>query len=263
MVRGLRASVRGRKLGSPALWRPDIVESDVALFAAETAGRTVQEVERRGKWILFRLSGSRTVLAHLRMTGRFRVVAPGEPKDRHDHLQWPLGNGEALRFSDVRRFGRFRLLATPEVESYLTRRGFGPEPLEVTFDEFARRLGGGRRPIKSALLDQRVVSGIGNIYADEILFAARISPLAPVSRLSEARRLRLFGCMQTILRRAIECSGTTIANFISMDGRPGDFGAHLAVFRRTGSPCPRCGRAVRRLRLAGRSTHYCGLCQRP
>jgi formamidopyrimidine-DNA glycosylase len=264
VVRGLRDLVRGKRLGQVRVWRPEIIESDAREFETLTSGRSVQEVARRGKWIEIHLEGGLTVLAHLRMTGRFSLVAAGEPRGHHDHLEWPLpGLKSALRFADIRRFGRFRLLPTVEVDAYLDRRGFGPEPFAVTCREFSLRLGQGIRPIKSALLDQRVVAGIGNIYADEILFASRIHPRTPVRRLSQARRARLHACMQSTLHRAIAARGTTLVNFAAPDGLPGGFASQLQVFRRTGEPCFSCGRAVSRLRLAGRSTHYCGRCQRP
>lgn len=263
VVRGLRKALQSQRLGGPVLWRSDIIESDPREFERLTTGRRVQGVARRGKWILIHLEGGFTILAHLRMTGRFALVASEAERGAHDHLQWPLHGGDrALRFSDVRRFGRFRLLQTAQVERYLSLRGFGPEPFEVDAAEFSRRLGRGFRPIKSALLDQRVVTGIGNIYADEILFAARIDPRTPVHKLGPIRRARIHGCMQEVLRRAIAAEGSSIVNFVSLEGRPGSFATQLAVFRRTGEPCPACGKNVVRVRLAGRSTHFCRRCQR-
>lgn len=263
VVRGLRRAIRNKRLGRPDLWRTDIIESDPREFGMRTADKSVRDVARRGKWILIHLEGGATILAHLRMTGRFAVVEAASARGTHDHLQWPLlGGRQALRFSDVRRFGRFRLLATAEVENYLKSRGFGPEPFEIEPEDFSLRLGSGLRPIKSALLDQRVVSGIGNIYADEILFAARIDPRTPVHRLGLVRRTRIHGCMQDILRRAIAACGTTISNFVSLEGLSGAFASELLVFRRTGEPCKVCGTRVGRVRLAGRSTHFCRRCQR-
>jgi formamidopyrimidine-DNA glycosylase len=263
VVRGLRGRLRRKRLRRPEIWRPEIIESDPGEFEQLTAERVVLDVARRGKWILLHLEADLTVLAHLRMTGRFALVEANAARGAHDHLQWPLaGTRRALRFSDMRRFGRFRLMNTSQVERYLADRGFGPEPFEVAEEEFARRLGQGVRPIKSALLDQRVVSGIGNIYADEILFAARIDPRTPVRRLGPQRRHRVYVGMREILRRAILAEGTSLVNFVSLEGRRGSFAAELAVFRRTGQPCPRCGTRVARVKLAGRSTHFCRRCQR-
>ena len=263
VVRGLREVLLNRRLLAPRVWSPEVIESDVRAFKKRTAHRNVADVRRHGKWIRVELDSGDTVLAHLRMTGRFSTPDLDTPRGRHDHLQWPLDEDDrALRYSDVRRFGRFRLLPTSDVESYLEQRGFGPEPFDVSPAEFARRLGSGERPIKSALLDQRVVAGIGNIYADEILFAARIHPRTPVRRLSGKRRDLLHDCMQKLLRSAIVHRGTTFVNFAAVDGRAGEYATRLSVFRRTGLPCPTCGRAVSRLRLSGRSTHFCGRCQR-
>lgn len=262
VVRGLRSALRNRCLGTPEIWRPDLIEGGLRPFVRSARG-PVTDVVRRGKWILIRLENQFTILSHLRMTGRYSLVEAGAPRGPHDHLQWPFHSETgALRYTDVRRFGRFRLLATAKVEAYLAGRGFGPEPFQVNPPEFALRLGHGQRSIKAALLDQRVVAGIGNIYADEILFAAKVDPRTPVHRLSGRRRERVHACMQQVLCEAILECGTSFVSFVGLEGRRGSFATRLAVFRRTGLPCPACGRPVERTKISGRSTHYCRRCQR-
>jgi formamidopyrimidine-DNA glycosylase len=262
VVRALRARLAGRTLRRPQVWQPVVVESDLEEFLRVTHRARVAAVRRRGKWILVDLNRHHTMLAHLRMTGRFRFVAPSAPREKHDHLEWNLsGPRECLRYHDMRRFGRFRIVRRADVESHLTALGWGPEPFAVAPAEFAARLGRSRRPIKSALLDQSVVAGLGNIYADEILFAARIHPRTPTAAIGPKRAGRMHRVMIDVLQRAIAARGTSLANYVSVDGTPGGFRRQLQVFRRHGEPCPRCGRTIRRIRIAGRSTHYCSLCQ--
>jgi formamidopyrimidine-DNA glycosylase len=262
VVRELHRHLVGRTLGRLSVWQPRVLESPEAAFRRATVHSRVVAVRRRGKWILLDLQIGQTILAHLRMTGRLSVTSARAPRARHDHLEWLLESGpDCIRFNDPRRFGRFRLVPTADVESYLSLRGFGPEPLDIDFEEFHRRLGKGRRSIKAALLDQRVVAGIGNIYADETLFRAGIDPRLPTSRLGPARARRIHEAMKSVLERAITLRGTTLRNFRTPEGAPGDFQSELAVFRKTGSPCPACRHAVKRIKLAGRSTHFCPACQ--
>lgn len=263
MVRALRARLVGRILGHLRVWHAQVLETPEATLRRRTDGARVTAARRRGKWILLDLHNGETILAHLRMTGRLTVFEGDAPEERHDHLQWRLDGGPAcLRFNDQRRFGRFRLVPTSDVEAYLTGRGFGPEPFDVTPAEFHTRLGRGTRSVKAALLDQSVVAGIGNIYADEALFHARIDPRLPTARLGALRAGRLHAAMNAVLLQAIGARGTSLRNYQTPDGEKGGFQHELAVFRRTGSPCPACGHRVRRIRLAGRSTHYCPSCQK-
>jgi formamidopyrimidine-DNA glycosylase len=263
VVRALRRHIQGRKLRRLRIWQPAVIESDLRQFRRAAANTTVHAIRRRGKWIVLDLEQGHAVLAHLRMTGRFRIVQSGTTRDRHDHLEWWLdGGGQRLRFNDPRRFGRMQLIASRDVEPYLRHRGWGPEPFAIAPAEFYQRLGRGQRSIKAALLDQRVVAGLGNIYADESLFAAGLDPRTPTARIGPMRARRLHQVMLKILTRAIAMEGTTLATYVSPDSQPGRFMTQLQVFRRTGEPCPRCGRAIRRVRLAGRSTHFCSRCQR-
>jgi len=263
VVRALRHRVAGRRLSHLRIWQPGIIESDLNVFRRRATGVRVIGVRRRGKWIVIDLDTGDTILAHLRMTGSFAIVDAGTPRHKHEHLEWRLDNGtRRLRFRDLRRFGRLRLLPTPEVESYLTGLGWGPEPFEITAAAFARRLGRGKRSIKAALLDQRLVAGLGNIYADEVLFAAGIDPRTPAARVGPTRAARIHAAMQAILTRAIDAQGTTLRNFITLDGSPGSYRRQLKVFNREAEACPNCGRPIRRIKLVGRSTHFCGHCQR-
>jgi len=263
VVRALALRLVGRTLGRLTVWQPSVLETEEDAVRRFTVGARVAATRRRGKWILLDLDNGQTILLHLRMTGRLTVLAGRTPKERHDHVEWLLASGpECFRFNDPRRFGRLRLMPTSDIEAYFAGRGFGPEPLQVDFAEFHRRLGKGKRSIKAALLDQSVVAGIGNIYADETLFRAGIDPRLLTLRLGPVRAQRLHAAMKAVLTRAIAARGTSLRNYQTPDGSRGEFQGELAVFRRTGAPCPSCGRRVRRIKLVGRSTHFCPRCQR-
>jgi len=227
------------------------------------AGRTITGISRRGKYIILSLDDGHYLQIHLRMTGKFRFAAQGEKAGKHDHVVMTLTDGRRLFFNDTRKFGRFKLVAS-------AAEGLGelgPEPLDVgfTLDVFRARLAGHRRMIKPLLLDQTVVAGLGNIYVDEALWQARIHPERRADSLKAAEIRRLHEAIRDVLGRAVENCGTTLgtgeANFYSVAGRRGRNADALNVFRRTGLPCPRCGRAIVRTVVGQRGTHYCPACQ--
>jgi formamidopyrimidine-DNA glycosylase len=232
-------------------------------FAAALRGRTVAAVSRRAKYIVLSLDDGRALLIHLRMTGKLRLERTPAARLPHDRAQLDLADGRALVFNDPRKFGRFQLADT--VATALA--GIGPEPLGDAFtaDALAAMLRGRRRAVKPALLDQSLVAGIGNIYADESLFAARIHPERPAASLTRREIRRLHGAIRAVLVQAIRANGTTLGsaatNFYSVAGRRGRNADNLRVFRRHGQPCPRCGAVIRRCVVGGRGTHFCPHCQ--
>lgn len=236
-------------------WEGVIAWPPMPIFINELRGRHVIGVERRGKYMLFRLDDGRWLVMHLRMTGQMRVVAAAEPRDKHDHLIFRLADGREWRFNDTRKFGRAYLASEPEE---VTHR-LGPEPLSDAFstDYLAAALAGRRAPIKSLLLDQRLVAGIGNIYADEALYRARLHPLRPGGSLTREEITALVEAVQLVLGQALAEMGTTLRNYRRPDGSVGSFQNSLQVFRRTGEPCPTCGAPIRRIVVSGRSTHFC------
>jgi formamidopyrimidine-DNA glycosylase len=260
VVREIRSRVTGRRIakvwtGDKALRRPWDDRWDGRL-----AGRRITSVRRRGKWILTDLDRGLLVF-HLGMTGRLTVVRADRPTLEHTHFVANLDDGRQLRFRDVRRFGSVTLYAdAAEWETFLDGR-LGPEPFDLERAEFCRALQGTGRSLKAVLLDQRIVAGVGNIYADESLFEARLWP-AKLSRdttAPEAERLRK--AIVKVLERAIERRGSTIRDYVGGSGRRGSYQSEFRVYGRTDKPCPRCGAPIVRVRLAGRSTHYCPRCQ--
>ncbi|HVT14807.1 MAG TPA: bifunctional DNA-formamidopyrimidine glycosylase/DNA-(apurinic or apyrimidinic site) lyase [Thermoanaerobaculia bacterium] len=231
------------------------------------AGRGIRELRRRAKYLLVDLEGGRTVAIHLGMSGRLTLVPAAEPREPHEHVAFYLRSGRRLRLRDPRRFGLVLALPTATLAQDPHFARLGAEPLEEGFaGETLRRAvhsGGGRRgPVKPFLMDASVVVGLGNIYATEALFGAGVHPARSVSRISPAGWRRLAGSAVTVLRRAIAQGGTTLNDFSDGEGRSGYFQVSLGVYGRQGEPCPRCGRPIRRIVQAGRSTFYCPRCQR-
>lgn len=222
------------------------------------SGYTVSRVRRWGKHIvidLARRTDTACLVVHLGMTGQFRLDSdPGA----HTHALFHLDGGLALVYNDIRRFGRLEF--APRLPERLAR--LGPDPLELGEDDFAARLRARRAMVKPLLLDQRFLRGLGNIYADEALFRARIHPRAIASRLGPARARTLHRAIVEVLTDAIRHGGSSVSNYVASDGRAGGFQLRHQVYRRTGRPCHACGAAIRRIVLASRGTHFCPKCQR-
>jgi formamidopyrimidine-DNA glycosylase len=226
-----------------------------------TEGRRVRGLRRRGKYILLDLEHELSLGVHLRMTGRLWVAAPDQARPKHTHVVVSLDDGRELRFTDPRRFGRVQLDLATRLETTGFLASLGPEPEELSAGAlervFARRPG----PLKGVLLDQRVVAGLGNIYVDEILHDCGLDPRLAAHCVHPAEIVRLLGSTRRILSDAIEAGGSTIRDYVGGDGRPGAFQRAHRVFGRQGKPCPSCGEAVRKIRVAGRGTHFCPSCQ--
>lgn len=224
-------------------------------------GQRVRAVERRAKYILFRLERG-TLMVHLGMSGSLRVVAPGAPPGIHDHVDLVLEGGACLRYNDPRRFGSFFYL--PQGEGHVLLDHLGPEPLspEFTGDLLYARSRRRKGPVKNFIMDGKVVVGVGNIYANEALFLSGIRPDRPAGRISKVRYERLADNIKQVLTYAIERGGTTLRDFVGGDGKPGYFAQELRVYGRQGQPCKACGRPLKELRLGQRTSVFCVSCQR-
>jgi formamidopyrimidine-DNA glycosylase len=264
VVRDLRPRLVGRRFTSVATSGLALRRAWAAGWPAALAGRRVREVRRRGKWIVIALDGGPHLVFHLGMSGQLVVAPAKEPPRPHTHLTFALGRGgEQLRFTDIRRFGSATLFAGPEeVEQFFERSGLGPEPFDLDPKYWRDRLAATWRNLKAVLLDQRVVAGVGNIYADESLFSARLHPSLTGHDLSAAEARRLRESVAAVLTRAIEKRGSSIRNYIGGSGLKGEYQDEFLVYGRTGEPCVRCRRPIERIVLAGRSTHFCPRCQR-
>lgn len=229
-------------------------------FEFRLIGQRIEGVDRRGKYLLVRLT-DRVLALHLMMSGRV-LLRPAEAVEPHTRLVAAFDRDPALHFVDIRRFGR--AWAIDEADLHTVIGQLGPEPLGGDFDWRTLRDGFRNRTVavKSALLDQRTLAGVGNIYADEALFSARIHPEAPVDRISTPKLKALARGIVDALESGIANHGTSFSTFETSRGAPGGNQNHLQVFRRTGQPCPRCARPIRRIVVGQRSTHYCSFCQR-
>lgn len=248
------ARIAGRRIVSAEFTCQRVLRGDADQMSAALAGRRIRGIRRRGKFIVIELDGGHFLVVHLGMTGR--LLLGGTP-GKHTHAVVNLDRG-VLRYEDPRQFGKI------EVGRGLPARveKLGPEPLEVTLEEFAARLKRRKARIKSVLLDQHFVRGIGNIYADEALFRAGIHPLAIGARLRREQVKRLHAAIVEVLTQAIEKGGSSISDYVDADGRRGFFQFEHRVYQRTGEPCLNCGAPIRRTLVAQRGTHFCAKCQK-
>lgn len=227
------------------------------------AGARLTAITRRGKFLIFALNDAAAVL-HLGMSGRLLVQPAAAAVALHTHLSVRFESGQELRFVDPRRFGSAVLLPAAEVDGYPPLARLGVDALDGNVAAALATLAGSRAPIRNALLDQRCIAGLGNIYANEALARAGISPTAPAGRLSRARRARLAEAIRQTLDDALAAGGTTLADggFVNASGEVGYFAVALRVYGRAGEPCQRCGRPIQRIVLAGRAAYFCRSCQR-
>jgi formamidopyrimidine-DNA glycosylase len=249
--RVVKVTVRERRLRWPV---PVDIDRDLP-------GRFINSLRRRAKYLLFHTDAG-TMMLHLGMSGSVRITEPDEPAGKHDHVDIETGNGKALRFRDPRRFGS--LLWTQDADRHPLLKNLGPEPLGDGFDgQYLHRAARGRRAaIKAFIMNSAIVAGVGNIYANEALFAARIHPARRADRVSILRMEQLAQSIRDVLLRAVEAGGTTLRDFHGGDGEPGYFRQQLLVYGRDGGSCPACMTPLTVAVLGQRSTYYCKRCQR-
>ena len=263
IVRCLKPQLTGRRIEELRVLLPSLIRKKERPLFEGLAGARIVGLRRRGKMILIDCSGGRSLLFHLKMTGRLFLCPKKAPPAEHTHLIVSLRRSRNdLRFQDVRKFGFVRALVTSRASRTVQLRRLGPDPFDLDSAGFRALFAGRRGRIKSLLLNQNVISGIGNIYADEILFAAGIHPQSQVQNLGRRSLLRLGRMVPLILEKAIRFKGTTVRDYRDGEGLEGTFQNHLRVYGREALPCPRCGRAIRRIRVSGRSSFFCPRCQR-
>jgi formamidopyrimidine-DNA glycosylase len=268
--RGLVPKLVGRRIVRLLQRRRDLRVPLPTRFAERVEGCTVRAIDRRAKYLLIRLDDGNTLIAHLGMSGRMTLhdaaSAAEHPYGRHDHVVLETEEGWQVRFNDARRFGLMVLAADEAVPGHKLFRGLGPEPLDEAFDgtALASRLKGRKTPIKAALLDQKTLVGVGNIYACEALFLAGISPRRSAHTVQGERADRLLAAIKQVLLRSIDDGGSTLRDHVQPGGELGYFQTRFNVYDRAGAVCPTrgCGKTVRRLVQSGRSTFYCAGCQR-
>jgi formamidopyrimidine-DNA glycosylase len=271
VARDLRPRLVGAEIvGARCSWAQTLRTHTPEAFAEAIPGHRVEAVGRRGKQLVIELSGELALTIHLKMTGQLFLVPSGSPEDAYIRLVLELADGRELRFRDIRKFGRIGLyrhvaggdLVVEEGDAGLFA-GTGPEPLDdgFTLGAFRRLIRGRKGRLKPLLLNQAFLAGIGNIYADEALWLARLHPLRSVASLKPADEARLYRAIRLVLTEAVERRGSSIDDYTAPDG-DGEMQERLQVYQRTGDACPRCGRPIRRIVIGARSTHFCSWCQR-
>ena len=279
--RGLEPILVGNAFARVEQRRPDLRFPLPKRFGERLSGRTIEALDRRAKYLLARLDDGEVLVMHLGMTGRFSVDQNGalgifaheaSKAPKHEHIVFHLGNGTSLRYSDARRFGYMDLIPGKGLESHALFKGLGIEPLSraLTPDWLASRLKGKATSIKAALVDQKLIAGLGNIYASEALYRPRISPLRLAGSLvtksgKPAKQIEaLVAAIKAVLEDAIKAGGSSLRDYRRANGELGEFQHRFKVYGREGKPCSRkgCGGTVRRIVQGGRSTFYCPTCQR-
>ena len=260
VVGDLKKKIIGKTLTGVRVFCPKLIKGPLSEFKRLSNAKIIS-ILRRGKYIIINLSGGQSLLIHLKLTGQLVLVEKKSPVEKHTHLIFGLkGKSQELRYLDVRKFGRLKILPTqtlPQELSYL-----GPEPLSLSFFGFWERITRAQGKIKPLLLNQEFMAGIGNIYADEILFRAGLRPQRKVESLKDKELKKLFLAIKAILKKAIKYRGTTIRDYRDGFGESGDFQKILRVYGRGGEKCLRCGHPISRITMGGRGTHFCAYCQK-
>lgn len=262
--RGLNRLVQGKTIESVEVrWDKTISNMTPEEFDAEMAGRTIEVVERRGKYLLFRLSGKKTMVSHLRMEGSYYTMPAGTQPGKHDLVTFKLDSGVDLFYRDTRKFGRMTLVDDSATMSVAGLAKIGPEPTvdDLSLDYMRQIFGKSRTAIKPFLLDQSKIAGIGNIYADEVLWQTMIHPLTKTNDVTEVELAELRLNIINEMARSIEHHGTTVHSFTDAFGEAGEFQNELEVYGRNGQPCLRCGTELVKIKVAQRGTTFCPKCQ--
>ncbi|MBZ5543307.1 MAG: bifunctional DNA-formamidopyrimidine glycosylase/DNA-(apurinic or apyrimidinic site) lyase [Acidobacteriia bacterium] len=265
VLRGLRQRAVGRRITQVEVHHAGVIVGTAEEFAKAVSGRVIAALRRKGKALGLELrakngAAARFLLVRLGMTGQFVVMPRAAPLENHTHVRMVLDDGrDEIRYRDVRRFGRLRCCTAEELEAVFAR--LGPDAPDIREEEFLAALLGRRGAIKSWLMNQQFLAGLGNIYADEALYAARIHPLTQAGRLSPPAARTLLRAMKRVLARALHFGGTSFRDYLGADGEPGEFLEKLNVYQRTGERCRRCRTQIRRIVVTGRSSHFCPRCQ--
>ena len=262
MVLGLRGSVLGQRVQRVRVFCDRLKGQTSPASLRKVRGGRVIGLSRKGKFMLFHLSNGSMLVFHLRMTGKLLLVPSDNPLTKRDRLRLDFSDWDwALSFEDTRRFGSLDVLHGWETGSGLLKE-LGPDALIIDLAAFRELLGDSRRPIKALPLDQRAIAGLGNIYVDESLHRAGIHPQTPAAEVSAIQVRRLHAAMRRILRKAIDCHGSSVSDYRDSNNQPGSFQKYHLVYQRCGEPCTTCGGSIAHIRVVGRGTHLCPACQK-
>ena len=261
--RGLEKLILGKKILNIDIRYPKMIKTDLHEFQKEMPGQIIQSMGRRGKYLLFYLE-DKVLISHLRMEGKYFYYPDQVPERKHAHILIHFEDGGTLVYEDVRKFGTMELLAPKLLEAYFVTKKLGPEPTEQDFDLARLKLAlkKSKKPIKSHLLDQTLVAGLGNIYVDEVLWRAKIHPFRSSNSLSSQEARKVHDETIKVLGQAVEKGGATIRTYTNAFGEDGTMQEFHQVYDKAGQACSRCGAIIEKIQLGGRGTHFCPKCQR-
>lgn len=259
----LKKRILHKKIKEVKILYSKIIESDITSFKKNLIGNEFIDIKRRGKWLIFELHDY-YLLSHLRMEGKYFIKNVKDPIEKHEHVILEFEDKTDLRYHDTRKFGRMNLIKKEELDTTeaIKKQGLEPGDKNLTATYLLDKFKNKTIPIKSLLLDQTIISGLGNIYANEVLFASKINPLKPGNELTKEEADRIVKSADKIIKRAIELGGTTIKSYTSSLGVTGRFQQELMVHKKEGEPCFACGRPIKNQKVNGRSTYYCESCQK-
>ncbi|MCT6811828.1 MAG: bifunctional DNA-formamidopyrimidine glycosylase/DNA-(apurinic or apyrimidinic site) lyase [Lactobacillus helsingborgensis] len=261
--RTLLPLIKGKTIKEVTVWYPKIITGDAKEFKRQLVGKRITTIDRYAKYLLIRLSGNLTVVSHLRMEGKYRLVKINTKKDKHDHVQIVFSDNSALRYNDVRKFGRMQLIktGTEKEKTGISKLGAEPNSAAFTVSYLQNGLARKKKNIKNTLLDQSVVAGLGNIYVDEVLWETKIHPLSQANTIPAERVAQLHDNINSLIELAIAERGTTIHTYLDANGKTGGFQKMLQVYGHKGEPCVRCGTPLEKIKVNGRGTTFCPKCQ--
>ncbi len=267
VVKGLRPLIADKIVTAVEIREENMIgfpEDNIKAFRDSLIGSKIEAVNRRGKYIIIELSTDKNMVIHLRMTGKLLVKEVKEFRDKHTHVIFSLNDGQEIRFNNIRKFGRVYLIDKNHPEQAGGLADLGPEPLsdELTVNDFKKLFENRRALMKSLLLNQHFIAGIGNIYADEILFRAGVRPDRTADTLTEAEKESIYHNMREILNKGIIYGGTSFSDYVNAFGEKGSFQEELRVHQREGEECYECGTIIEKTKISGRSTYFCPQCQK-
>lgn len=259
----LKKSILNKKIKDVQIYYAKMIESDVNSFSEYLVGDEFIDIKRRGKWLIFE-TNNRYLLSHLRMEGKFYIKDKNEEKGKHEHIAIIFEDGLSLRYEDTRKFGRMNLIKKEELETTesIQKQGLEPGDKNLTADYLLEKFKNKKLPIKTVLLDQTIISGLGNIYVNEVLFYAKINPLREAKSITKDECNLIVQGAAEIIAEAIKMGGTTIKSYTSSLGVTGRFQQKLKVHKKEGEPCSICGKPIINVKIGGRSTYYCEVCQK-
>ena len=261
--RTLLPLIKGKTIKEVTVWYPKIITGDAKEFAKQLTGKKIENIDRYAKYLLIRLSDNLTIVSHLRMEGKYRLVKINTKKDKHDHVQIVFKDNSALRYNDVRKFGRMQLIktGTEREKTGIGKLGVEPNSTAFTVSYLQNGLARKKKNIKNTLLDQSIVAGLGNIYVDEVLWETKIHPLSQANTIPAEKISQLHDNINSLIELAIAERGTTVHTYLDANGKTGGFQKMLQVYGHKGEPCVRCGTPLEKIKVNGRGTTFCPKCQ--